>query len=122
MEEVVEDPCQKGRDGGQLLQDEVDYDYWGRMPGWTMSEAAALLLGYDPDGMNPAEDKQHEPGSAAWKYRRLLRVLQRACEMDELSSPEIPQVLLEWARSNKIDRPQLLVGRVRASGRVHNWS
>jgi hypothetical protein len=31
-------------------------------------------------------------------------------------------VLLEWARSNKIDRPQLLVGRVRASGRVHNWS
>src|SRR3954451_17091380 len=110
MQDAIEDSIGQNSDGGQPSDGEVDYDYWGRMPGWTMSEAAALLLGYDPDRMNPAEDKQHEPGSATWKYKRLLRVLQRACEMDELSSPEILQVLLEWARSNKVDLPQLLLG------------
>src|SRR4051794_16233718 len=103
MQEAVEDFNGQNSDGDQPSDGEVDYGYWGRMPGWTMSEAASLLLGHDPDRMDPANGEQHEPGSLGWKYRRLLRVLERACEMDELSNPEVPRVLLDWARSNKID-------------------
>jgi hypothetical protein len=121
MQDAIEDSIGQNSDGGQPSDGEVDYGYWGRMPGWTMSEAAALFLGHDPDRMNPTENRQHEPGSPGWEYKRLRRMLKRACEMDELSSPEVPRVLLEWARSNKIDTPPMLVEKARTGGRVRNW-
>src|SRR5829696_3916372 len=98
MQDAVEDSIGQTSDGGQPFDGEVDYDCWGRMPGWTMSEAAALLLGHDPDRMNLAENRQHEPGSPGWKYKRLHRMLARACEMEKLSDPEVPRVLLEPVR------------------------
>ena len=121
MQDAVEDSIGQTSDGGQPSDGEVDYGYWGRMPGWTMSEAAALLLGHDPDRMNPTENRQHEPGSPGWKYKRLHRMLERACEMEKLSDPEVPRVLLEWAENNKIDTPPMLVEKMRAVVDVRNW-
>lgn len=40
----------------------VHYDFWGRMPGWTIAEAAALLLNIDPDHLATGSRKDSMAG------------------------------------------------------------
>ncbi len=96
----------------------VDYKFWSQMSGWTVAEAAALLLDIDPDRL-PQEPE--ERGTRAWEYRRLVRLLDRAREMDELSSPMTPREFLAWASSNGLKPPIQLETTVRAGKPHRNW-
>jgi hypothetical protein len=69
----------------------VDYKFWSQMSGWTVAEAAALLLDIDPDRLPEESDDRGAPG---WEYRRLFRLLDRARKMEELSSPMTPREFL----------------------------
>jgi hypothetical protein len=96
-----------------------DYEFWSQMSGWTVAEAAALLLDVDPDRLPENFD---EPETLGWKHRRLLRLLSRAEEMDELSSPMAPWDFLTWALSNKLSPPAKLEETVRSgNSRQRNW-
>jgi hypothetical protein len=96
----------------------VDYEFWSQMSGWTVSEAAALLLDIDPDRL-PPDSSECETLSS--KYRRLLRLLDRAREMEELDSPMTPREFLAWASSNGIKPPDQLEATVRAGKPHRNW-
>jgi hypothetical protein len=50
MEEPMADTAPDNNEG-------VDYEFWSRMSGWTVAEAAALLLDIDPDRL-PAESEE----------------------------------------------------------------
>ena len=96
----------------------VDYKFWSQMSGWTVAEAAALLLDIDPDRR---PEKSNDRGTPGWEYRRLFRLLDRARKMEELSSPMTPREFLTWASSNGLKPPGQLEATVRA-GRPHrNW-
>ena len=95
----------------------VNLAYWSRMPGWRMSEAAALLLGLDPD-------EKLENGRTRDKcYFNLERLLKRARTMGELESPEEPIEILQWMRSNGFEVPETLAAAVTAARkrRIKNW-
>jgi hypothetical protein len=44
----------------------VDYKFWSQMSGWTVAEAAALLLDIDPDRLPEESDDR---GTRGWEYR-----------------------------------------------------
>jgi hypothetical protein len=96
----------------------VDYKYWSQISGWTVAEAAALLLDIDPDCV---PEKSDEVGTPGWQYWRLFRLLDRAWKMDELSSPMTPREFLAWASSNGLKPPGQLEMTVRAGKPHRNW-
>lgn len=96
----------------------VDYEFWSRMSGWTVGEAAALLLDIDPDRL---PEETEERGTRGWEYRRLSRLLDRARKMEELSSPMTPREFLSWASSNGLKPPGQLETTVRAGKPHRNW-
>lgn len=100
---------------------EVDYDFWGRMPGWSISEAAALLLDIDPDNKMPGTRKDFERGTKEWEYHRLRRRLKRAQKMDDLDNPMRPRDFVEWAISNKLHVSDGLKESVISGKRLLNW-
>ena len=96
----------------------LDYDFWSRMSGWTVAEAAALMLDIDPDRIPEKSDGAGTPG---WHYWRLHRLLARARKMEELSTPMTPREFLTWASSNGIKPPEQLEATVRAGKPHRNW-
>jgi hypothetical protein len=99
----------------------VDYDFWGRMPGWTISEAAALLLDIDPDKIPTGSQSDVVPGTREWDYHRLRRRLRRAQKMDDLDNPMRPADFLEWAISNKLHVSDTLKESVKSGKKLLNW-
>jgi hypothetical protein len=93
---------------------EPDYDYWARISGWTAEEAAWLLLGHDPDSP-PEQD------TTTWAYRRTVRYLERAYDMAELSNPERPRDVIDWAKTNTLTVPVELEERVLRGEKAPNW-
>src|SRR5258708_24557513 len=96
----------------------VDYEFWSRMSGWTVAEAAALLLDIDPDRLPEESEDRRTQG---WKYRRLFRLLDGARKSEELRSPMAPREFLTWASSNGIKHPEQLEATVRAGKPHRNW-
>ena len=100
---------------------DIDHHYWGRMPGWTLSEAAALFLGIDPDCLNHEAIKDAKAGTPEWEYFKLHRRLCRARKMDQLSSLTPPREFLEWAVSNGLSPSDQLTGSVIVGPKTKNW-
>jgi len=73
----------------------VDYKFWSQMSGWTVAEAAALLLDINPDRL---PEESEDRGTLGWECRRLFRLLDRAREMEELECPMTPRVIFTAAR------------------------
>ncbi len=44
-------------------QSTPDWQYWARMPGWRVAEAAALLLELDPDRLPPEQGDEPATGT-----------------------------------------------------------
>jgi hypothetical protein len=102
--------------------EDVDYDFWGRMPGWTISEAAALLLDIDPDNIpTGGQSDVAPPGTREWDYYRLRRRLRRAQKMDDLDNPMRPTDFLEWAISNNLNVRDILKESVKSGKKLQNW-
>ena len=96
----------------------VDLQYWAQMPGWRVAEAAALLLGLDPDSVTSAKGTN---GSEPQRFVRLKRMMLRAYNMDQLDSPMSSGTCLEWASSNEIPIPKLLLDAVAKGKPLRNW-
>jgi len=99
----------------------LDYDYWGRMPGWNISEAAALLLDLDPDRKQSKDGEDASSDAKEWEYRRLHRILERAEQMKVLEFPESPREFVQWATSNRLEASEQLKSSVRSGKRLRNW-
>src|SRR5687767_12340300 len=87
--------------------------FWARMPGWKAREAAALLLGLDPD--------ENLPDSERSRYERLKKLLLRAQKVKQIRMVDRPRNILEWAFANDLPIPEPLKSRVEGGKRVQNW-
>lgn len=95
-----------------------DYVFWARMPAWSMSEAAALLLGLDPETTTPVKGPaEADRGSAHVGYERLRRLMRRARDVGELARLEVPREVIAWAKQNAIPGPELLLEQVTSVSR-----
>jgi hypothetical protein len=99
----------------------VDYEFWGRMPGWTIAEAAALLVGLDPDSVSSETGKDALRETKHRQYYQLRRRLKRARKMDDLDDPMRPRDFLEWAVSNKLNVSHDLQQGVHIGKKLQNW-
>ena len=93
--------------------EKLDYEFWATMPGWTVSEAAALFCGLDPE-------KIVGTVSGA-EYQRMLFRLTRSVEMDDIESPSRPPVFIQWAADNGIDIDQMILSSVIRGKIIKNW-
>ena len=106
---------------GRESDAKLDLKYWGEMPGWKLSEAAALFLGLEPDDVKKWKVEGDNSNDVRTEYLRLRRRLKRAKEMDAISSPLSPREAVEWARSNGINVADALKDSVRGTRGLKNW-
>jgi hypothetical protein len=84
--------------GIQSSPNPPDYDYWCRLPAWTLCEAAAIFLGLDPRWTNLGHIEWQTSAGLAVKYRDLLGSMCRSVEVEELRSLAHPSKFFAWAR------------------------
>ncbi|RYC31150.1 hypothetical protein D3273_14735 [Lichenibacterium minor] len=87
--------------------------YWAKIPGWNISETAALLLGLDPDAKE--ELNKSEP------FFRLRRLMFRARSMGIIQSPDTPKERVEWALSAGLPVPEALKELIYAGSPIIDW-
>jgi hypothetical protein len=77
---------------------DADLEHWGRMDGWTLEEATALLLGKDPNLID--DGLLEEPYSGP--YWMLQQLIYRAQELGDLPSLIRPVEMLNWADQHNV--------------------
>jgi hypothetical protein len=97
----------------ERLSDSVpDFEYWTKMPFWTLDESIALLLGKDPeivtwDIVRDYVDYHYSSDLCA-EYAKLRTLFLRALERHELEESNSPATLLAWAEIRNIKVPAAL--------------
>lgn len=83
---------------------DIDYAFWLQLSFWRAKEAAALLLGLDP------EDKSENGKNP--QFVRVVCLIKRAQQVEVLEKPAAPIAILEWAKANNLpSNPGLNVAR-----------
>lgn len=97
----------------ERLSDSVpDFEYWTKMPFWTLDESVALFLGKDPeivtwDIVHDYVDCHYSSDLCA-EYAKLKALLSRALEAHELEKSNSPATLLAWAEIRNVKVPEAL--------------
>ena len=84
------------------LAAKADFDYWSKMPSWTIDEAVALLLDKDPrvvswNNISPHATPMHKkPELFAQEYQDLNELLRRKYGSNQ-HIKTVPSELIEWA-------------------------
>jgi len=88
------------REHWEAIARPADFQYWTQMSGWTKHEAAALLLGKDPDHVEEFINAPFiEP------FNRMLRLIDRAQQVGKLPPLMVPTCVLKWAEVSHIEVP-----------------
>jgi hypothetical protein len=97
---------------------DADFDFWSKMPYWSLEEGIALLLGKDPEFVNWDIVQHHLEWPFATRlslgYAKFRALILRAFEMQEVGEQNSPVVFLEWAASRGIEIPEDLQQQVTA--------
>jgi hypothetical protein len=102
---------------------QADFEYWSKMPRWTLDEATTLSLGKAPMVVDWENVKAYLGRSPfAEEYSRLRSLLHRANAAGDLHDPTSPAEFIRWAERTGIDLPRQLLDAVRAAaGRIEDW-
>lgn len=77
---------------------DADFEYWARMPHWTVDEAVALTLGKAPEQLRwHTVEKAADRSSVAAEYRRRRELALRSLAWKHLTDPVLPSVFITWA-------------------------
>jgi hypothetical protein len=101
----------------------ADFDYWSRMPHWTLDEALALSFGKAPEVVSWKVVQPHiQVSQFARNYARRRELAVRALQWKQLSDPVIPGIFITWAKRTQIEFPSELEAAVAANGQViEDW-
>jgi hypothetical protein len=101
----------------------ADFEYWGRMPLWTLDEAVALTLGKDPRVvMWVAIENFVGVSRFASRFDDLRRLVLRAKEAKQLTELVSPDDYIAWANTNRVAVPPRLKECVEAyRGQATDW-
>lgn len=87
------------------------FDYWGKMPYWSISEGIILFLGYDPRAVTH-EDLTRFYGlfkySAQTRYEEIYELAMRSLKYGQLSNDNTPNDFIQWARQHNLSIPSEL--------------
>ncbi|WP_131196059.1 hypothetical protein [Lichenihabitans psoromatis] len=97
----------------QIGLSEADLEFWARLPGWSVREQAALLLGLDPEDKATLDESR--------EFKRYLLMMRRVKAVKQLRSFPRPRIVLRWARSNNIPVPHELRNAVTGGKPLINW-
>ncbi|MCU7839657.1 MAG: hypothetical protein KZQ94_09790 [Candidatus Thiodiazotropha sp. (ex Troendleina suluensis)] len=94
----------------------ADYEHWGKVASYSSAEAAALLLGKDPQVVTPGTIKPHiERSGFPKKYMQMYVLIDRAVLAGELRSDSKlikPADFLAWAKQMQLDIPNGLINAI----------
>lgn len=84
-----------------------EYEFYARASVWKMEEAAALLVGRNPETFNSSSIKKYGniPKSAR-EYKKIIELLKRAILMRQLLRRNTPGKIIGWAESIGIEVPE----------------
>jgi len=98
---------------------DADFEYWAKMPFWTLEEAIALSFGKNPKivtqkRMSSQNYRELGYGKSCFvnEYRRRWELISRAEIYKDLYDSEEPSSFILWAKKNDINIPQKLVEQV----------
>lgn len=95
-----------------LSQAPADFEYWLKMPFWTLDEGNALLLDKDPEMITwnvvCAHVAYYYSSDVSTKYEKLRTLLLRALEAKELEESNSPATFLAWAKIKDLKIPEAL--------------
>ncbi|RVU36698.1 hypothetical protein EOI86_16115 [Hwanghaeella grinnelliae] len=103
---------------------DADFDYWTKMPHWTLDEAVALSFGKSPKVVNKNSLSKFHGSTASFvkEYEKTLELAQRAIPWKKLFDPVMPSLFIKWAKDTDVPLPEELVERVEArSGKQLDW-
>lgn len=87
----------------------ADFDYWTRMPLWTIDEAIALIKGRCPDIVKWQALRAFVAKSEfAYEFHRLRQLARGSWKAGILTNPIAPQQFLMWADNLGLDTPSAL--------------
>lgn len=88
---------------------DADFEYWARMPHWTVDEAVALTLGKAPEQVNwLTVEKVINRSSVAAEYGRRRELAVRSVAWKQLTDPVLPAEFIVWADSMGMTIPDAL--------------
>lgn len=94
--------------------EKADYEYWSKMPFWSLSEALALSFGWEPNRLTDI------PSPLA--YLRHQELILRAHKTAALSDPIHPADFIQWVLAQDLPFPSALAEAVSLRhGSQPNW-
>lgn len=98
----------------------ADFDYWSKMPGWTIDEAVALTFGKNPEIVNKERLDKLNASLFAEQYAEKRELVSRSRDaglftdgifvmFDDLI---IPHKYVRWVQANRIEFPPELAQKV----------
>lgn len=93
---------------------EADFDYWSKMPHWTLDEALALSFGKNPKIVNWAKLEKILSYTSPFvqEYARIKELASRAMQWQQLFDPVMPRIFVNWVKKNSIKFPENLAEKV----------
>jgi hypothetical protein len=109
----IDDPSQYELDLFLQPQSAADFEYWAKVPVWSLDEAIALSFGKNPDQVDWESIEIYRDVSLIaqnfWNCRRLVLRYQA---IGRLSDPTYPRDFIEWAHQTETEIPIALVEAV----------
>lgn len=121
--EQVRNRMQAGQPIYEQSSANADFDYWSKVPHWTLDEAIALSFGKEPTVINWATIQKYASTSAfAKEYGKLRNLALRAVPWKQLFDPVTPGLFIAWTKRNEIPFPEELEKlAVKRGGNIMDW-
>lgn len=97
---------------------QVDYEFWSKLDGWSFRDAALLLCGFDPDqtkGLVIRLDGRNHPSEFA-EASKVYRILKSAPDLGHNQAH--PFAIIEFALKKNLPMPKALLEAVRERYRL----
>lgn len=103
---------------------QADFDYWSKMPSWTLDEAIALSFGKNPKVVywSRLEKIPSYTSPFVQEYIKLRELALRAKSWGQLYDPVLVGIFIGWAKKNDVPFPKELEEKVIARGNnILDW-
>lgn len=102
----------------------ADFDYWAKMPLWSLDEALALAFGKSPKVVNKKSLSEVFSWTSPFvrEYEKVAELARRSVIWQTLHDPTAPILFIKWAKETDIPLADELVEKVEArSVKLIDW-
>lgn len=111
--DAIDDSSQYELDLFLQPESAANFEYWAKVPVWSLDEAVALSFGKNPDQVDwESIDIYRDVSSIAQDFWNCRRIVHRYQAINRLSDPIYPRDFIEWAHQTETAIPIALVDAV----------